>query len=86
MVCWLTVICIGYLVKQRDATLEGQFILSDNSHRSSFKVLRLTAGSAALTAISFCCESGSTHSTLLQLKMVLYLPYLKKVLEIVSLG
>jgi len=85
MLCWLTNID-WYLVNQRGATLEGHFILSDNSHRSSFKVFRLTAGSPDLTAILFCYKSGSANSTLPQLKFFLYLAHLKKAMEIVSFG
>jgi len=42
-----------YLVKQQGATVGGNFILSDNSHLSSFKVLRLKASSPDLTAVLF---------------------------------
>jgi len=75
-----------YLVKQQGAPLEGHFIFSDSSHRSSFKVLRQMSGRSDLTDILVCYKSGSASSTLLQLKFILYLPHLKKTMEIVSFG
>jgi hypothetical protein len=63
------------------------FILSDNSHHSLFKAFRMAAASADLTAISFCRETGSTHSIqFIEVKADFYLPYLKKALEIFSFG